>query len=548
MPIGSSGDLLSFIAAGTAGAVGERFFQCLVEHLALAFGADVAFAAELAPDCDDRATFLACWESGALIPEPAAYELAGTPCSEFGESDLVTYVGGLPARYPDDRLIVEQGLESYLGVAVRDSAGTRIGHVGVLARAPVQPDRERVDVLRIFAARAGAEIERRRREAMFREIADEHAALRRVATLVAAEGRSRRVRQRHARGRRSCSTPTDRAWCAGTANGRTSSRRGAGRASWRRASARSTGSTPALRPAARCISASRPVPTGSSTARTRASSPWAFVLRSPRRSASAAGCGASCAPRARALTRSAMARSGGSPTSRSSSRRRSRTPRPATELAASRLRIVEAGDTERRRIERNLHDGAQQRLVSLRLALTLAAKQPRRRRAAGPVVAAAAEELAVALEELRELARGIHPAILSDHGLVAAVEALSARSPVQVEVAAATIGQLPEASRGNRLLRRRRGADERREVRRRDGGHGARFTRRRRGCASRSATTDAGERTCDAGSGLRGLDDRVQALGGTLRIASPAGGGTVVTAEIPAAARGTSQRPRIDVT
>ena len=94
--------------------------------------------------------------------------------------------------------------------------------------------------------------------------------------------------------------------------------------------------------------------------------------------------------------------------------------------AASRARIVEAGDAERRRLERNLHDGAQQRLVSLSLALRLAQARARRAtRTARMLLVARATELAHALEELRELARGIHPAVLTDRGLGPALEALA---------------------------------------------------------------------------------------------------------------------------
>jgi signal transduction histidine kinase len=546
MPIGSSGDLLSFIAAGTAGAVGEQFFQCLVEHLALAFGADVAFAAELAPDSDDRATFLACWESGALIPEPAAYELAGTPCSEFGESDLVTYVGGLPARYPDDRLIVEQGLESYLGVAVRDSAGTRIGHVGVLARAPVQPDRERVDVLRIFAARAGAEIERRRREAMFRELADEQAALRRVATLVATE------------------VPQQDVFDSVTREvGELLDADGSSLVRWdgERAHIVATWSREGFLPA--CIGPIDRLDAGSATSR-------ALHLGEPARadglehstdpSVIAQGIRSAVAAPIRVGGRVwgvvRAASKGSDPVGHGAERRLAdfaelvaqaiANTDAREELAASRLRIVEAGDTERRRIERNLHDGAQQRLVSLRLALTLAAKRLADDGAAGPVVAEAAEELAVALDELRELARGIHPAILSDHGLVAAVEALSARSPVEVEVVAATIGQLPEAVEATAYFVV---AEALTNVAKYAGATAAAVHMSRDVDVLRVEVRDDGCGGADvgAGSGLRGLDDRVQALGGTLRVTSPAGRGTVVTAEIPAAADA-SQRPRSDAT
>ena len=104
-------------------------------------------------------------------------------------------------------------------------------------------------------------------------------------------------------------------------------------------------------------------------------------------------------------------------------------------LRRSRARIVEAGLKERRRLERNLHDGAQQRLVALSLTLRIAqnqiAKSPEK---AAEMVGAAQEELTRALEELRELARGIHPAVLSDRGLQAAVEALAVRSPLPVKL------------------------------------------------------------------------------------------------------------------
>ena len=105
------------------------------------------------------------------------------------------------------------------------------------------------------------------------------------------------------------------------------------------------------------------------------------------------------------------------------------------ELRASRARIVAAGDDERRRLERNLHDGAQQRLVALSLALRLAqAKLESDPAAASELLAGASEELAQALEELRELARGIHPAVLTDRGLSAALEGLAARTPLPVEL------------------------------------------------------------------------------------------------------------------
>jgi signal transduction histidine kinase len=114
------------------------------------------------------------------------------------------------------------------------------------------------------------------------------------------------------------------------------------------------------------------------------------------------------------------------------------------ELRASRARIVQAGDTERRRLERNLHDGAQQRLVSVSLALSLAGSRLRTDpEAAEAMVAGAREELGNALAELRELGRGIHPAVLTDHGLRIALEAVAARAALPVQLAVPT-GRLAE--------------------------------------------------------------------------------------------------------
>src|ERR671914_1345209 len=95
-------DLLRFVAEGTAGTVGEEFFQCLVKPLALAFEADVGFVAEVVPEDRARARFLACWEGGKLAGEPFEYVMAGTPCAEVADTDVVLYSEGLAARFPDD--------------------------------------------------------------------------------------------------------------------------------------------------------------------------------------------------------------------------------------------------------------------------------------------------------------------------------------------------------------------------------------------------------------------------------------------------------------
>ena len=119
--------------------------------------------------------------------------------------------------------------------------------------------------------------------------------------------------------------------------------------------------------------------------------------------------------------------------------------RQEEELRASRARIVKAGDEARRRLERNLHDGAQQRLVALSLSLRLAqTKVGTDPDAADAVLESAREELAAALDELRELARGIHPAVLTDRGLAAALEALASRLPIPVEIETPEV-ELPQA-------------------------------------------------------------------------------------------------------
>jgi signal transduction histidine kinase len=205
------------------------------------------------------------------------------------------------------------------------------------------------------------------------------------------------------------------------------------------------------------------------------------------------------------------------------------------ELRASRMRIVQAADDERRRLERDLHDGAQQRLVSLALNLRLAgAKLDSDPAAARQLLDESASELGEATTELRELARGLHPAVLSDRGLRPALEALVGRAPLPVELAEPPTDRLPapvevasyfvvaealtnvaryaEASRAAVSVSRTNG---RIEVEVRDDG--------------------VGGADPEAGSGLRGLGDRVAALDGRLEVVSPPGGGTTVRAVIPCA-------------
>jgi signal transduction histidine kinase len=204
------------------------------------------------------------------------------------------------------------------------------------------------------------------------------------------------------------------------------------------------------------------------------------------------------------------------------------------ELRGSRARIVEAGDSERRRLERNLHDGAQQRLVGIALQLQMLRSRIRKDPAtAEELASAASDELTESLQELRELARGLHPAVL-EHGLDAALHALAARAPVPTTVAYETAVQPPEtvalaayfvASEALTNVAKYARASAA-AVRVSDGD----------GTVVIEIADDGVGGADDAlGSGLRGLADRVEALGGRLRVSSPQGSGTTVTAELPCA-------------
>jgi signal transduction histidine kinase len=203
------------------------------------------------------------------------------------------------------------------------------------------------------------------------------------------------------------------------------------------------------------------------------------------------------------------------------------------ELAASRTRIVTAGDVERRRLERNLHDGAQQRLVAVSYSLRLALEKLDSDAAgASAVLADAGDELALALEELRELARGLHPAVLTDCGLRAAVEMLADRAPIPVEIVEIPDHRLPEpieaaayyliAEALTNIAKYAQASAVRTRIADGDG------------CVLVEVSDDGvGGADPTTGSGLRGLADRVEALGGSLEVVSPAGAGTALRAEIP---------------
>ena len=198
------------------------------------------------------------------------------------------------------------------------------------------------------------------------------------------------------------------------------------------------------------------------------------------------------------------------------------------EVRASRVRLVAATDAERRRLERNLHDGAQQRLVTLSIALGLAAS---RDAASSDVLSSAQDEVEEAIAELRELARGIHPTLLRDEGLEAAIEGIARKTPIPVTVEG-SVGRLPNAvelaayflvsealtnvvkhsSASEATVRLERSAEVLRIAVADDGVGGARPA---------------------PNSGLAGLRDRLEALDGKLLVETEPGHGTSISAEIP---------------
>jgi signal transduction histidine kinase len=203
------------------------------------------------------------------------------------------------------------------------------------------------------------------------------------------------------------------------------------------------------------------------------------------------------------------------------------------ELAASRARLVAAADESRRRIERDLHDGAQQRLVAAALELTVLDRRLERDPAgARTVLDRAREHLEGGLQDLRDLARGIHPAVLTDRGLEAALEALVRRAPVPVELRVDVPARLDRAIEAAAYFLVSEALTN--VAKYAEAGAVSVDLASSGGDMTVSIVDDgAGGATPDRGSGLRGLIDRVQALGGDLEIASPRGEGTRLRARLP---------------
>jgi signal transduction histidine kinase len=204
------------------------------------------------------------------------------------------------------------------------------------------------------------------------------------------------------------------------------------------------------------------------------------------------------------------------------------------ELTASRTRIVESADAARRRLERDLHDGAQQRLVSLALRLRILDSKLNRDPAAARELAAARNELDQALEELRELARGLHPSVLSDRGLGAALEGLAHRAPLPVELEARSGERLPERIESVAYFVVAEALTNVAKYSR--ASHASiNLTKANGSLLVEVADDGVGGADPARGSGLRGLLDRVAALDGKLELDSRRGHGTTVRATIPCA-------------
>jgi PAS domain S-box-containing protein len=218
-------------------------------------------------------------------------------------------------------------------------------------------------------------------------------------------------------------------------------------------------------------------------------------------------------------------------------RRREAEETRVAELKAARTRIIAAEDATRRKIERDLHDGAQQRLVTVALTLRMIkARLDDDPEAASGLLDEAIANLAEATAELRELARGIHPGMLTEKGLATAVAVLAGRAPVPVEVNCSLSERLPEAIEAAAYYVV---AESLTNV--------ARYSKatkatiriaRQRECALVEVEDDGiGGANPDAGSGIRGLIDRIDALDGSLDVRSEPGKGTRIQARIPVASR-----------
>ena len=209
------------------------------------------------------------------------------------------------------------------------------------------------------------------------------------------------------------------------------------------------------------------------------------------------------------------------------------------ELRASRRRLVEAQDAERRKIERNLHDGAQQQLIALTIQLSLLEESAGDPAAVRQLAPAVKDGLRAALEDLRDLARGIYPPLLADQGLVPALAGAGAQGNAAGGDRRGRRRALPAGHRGRGVFLRPGGAAEHHQVRGRVPRHGRPLVLRRQPPVHRHRRRDGFDTASTRhGTGLQGMADRLAALGGALHVRSQPGHGTTLTGQLPLAAPG----------
>jgi signal transduction histidine kinase len=214
-----------------------------------------------------------------------------------------------------------------------------------------------------------------------------------------------------------------------------------------------------------------------------------------------------------------------------------------TEVAASRARLADAFEAERRRIERDLHDGAQQKLVALTMQLGLARLDLPPRSAAAQAVTAAHEQAKQLMADLRDLIHGIQPQILTELGLPAALTELADQAPIPVAVNSALVGRLPGQTENAAYFA---AAEALTNVAKHSGAASASVTARVSGSILVLEVRDDGHGGADPaqGSGLTGLADRVAVAGGRMLLSSPPGGPTVLRVEVPCSNSTSSERQR----
>jgi len=359
-------ELLRAVAEGTAGAVGDEFLRCLARHVAEAFAAKMVLIVEASDPSGMHVRSLASWYDGAFIEEPFEYDTAGTPCAVTTDYPWVAFPEALTERFPKAAIAINLGLQSYLAICLRSSDDVHLGHIAVLDSRPMEADAEDAAALRIFAARASAELERRNQ---------------------------------------------------------------------------------------------------------------------------------------------------------------------AKALEASRARVIDAADRERRRVGRDLHDGAQQRLLAVSNLLRVSRMKLDESDPAAELIARAEEELSQAHGELRKLARGLHPVALTERGLGSALESLADASDVPVDIETCDRALPLPVARAAYFIASESLANCTRYA------SASRITVRviDEGDSLLVEVSDDGVGGADptCGTGLLGLVDRVEVLGGRLEVHSPVGEGTRVRATIP---------------